>query len=151
MWSRDWGCRVKIRRRGVVVMTGADGDQELREIFYVEANMLLEEMRKDVLLLSEDQAAGSGVEDKSVVFQRLSRCAHTIKGSSGIVGFTSVQDISRALEMLFKAAKEDDTVIDAYALTLISESIEVCQSVLDGQDSGGLDDLLERLSNISNR
>ncbi len=132
-------------------MTSANGDQELKEIFYVEANMLLEEMRKDLSLLSEGQAVVGGVEEKPAIFQRLGRCAHTIKGSSGIVGLTGIQDIARALEIIFRTARDDNSVIDAYSLPLISEGVDVCQSVLDGQDTGGHEDLLERLSNISNR
>ena len=73
-------------------MVGANGDQELMDIFYVEANILLEEMRKDLSILKGGQ--GGGAEELSAVFQRMGRCAHTIKGSSGIVGLTTIQDIT---------------------------------------------------------
>ena len=131
-------------------MSDATDDQELRNIFYVEANILLEEMRKDLSVLSGEQVPGSEAQDRSLVFQRLGRCAHTIKGSSGIVGLTDLQEIARAMEMIFKAAKDDRVGIDANSLTLLAESIDVCQRVLDGEEVVQHGDLLARLNSISN-
>jgi len=144
-------------------------NQELLNVFYEEEQSLIDEMRKHLSALREQSVSNSeGRKKKSSVtpssepfalpegkphvdpsvLRSLQRCAHTIKGNSGIVGFAYLEELARPLEMIFKAARDGKITIDAHNVILLSESIEACQKALKGQEIVDREGLLERLNSI---
>ena len=115
--------------------------QELMEVFYGETQSLIDEMRKDLLILGKGRV--------SHILSRLFRCVHIIKSSSGAVGFDDLREIAQALEKIFKAAKDEKSKINADVITLLSESIEACQKLLNKEEVAGYKELLERLNKHS--
>lgn len=119
--------------------------QRLMDLFYEEAQSLIDEMRKDLSALAEEKAPKVKLPERSSVFHRLFRCAHTLKGSSGIVGFGDLEDLSRSLERIFRAAKDEKLRINADVVSLLSESIEACQKLLNKEEVVDYKGLMERL------
>jgi len=117
-----------------------DDDQELMDAFYEETQSLIDEMRKDLSALGEEYIP--------TILHNLFRCAHTLKGSSGIVGFDNLREVAQALEKIFKAAKDQKCEINDDVISLLSESIEACHRLLDGDEVEGLGELLKKLNRI---
>jgi chemotaxis protein histidine kinase CheA len=143
-------------------MSDTIDNQELMKVFYEEAQSLVDEMRKNVFKLSEEFKAKEKAREeggevishlnesagKFDVFHSLFRYAHTIKSSSRSVGFKALEEISQALEKVFKAAIDDRFKFDASLIPLFSESVEICEKLLNEEEVAGFKDALERLNNI---
>ena len=74
--------------------------EEFMADFYAEADEHMATLRR-VLLVLED-AAGSAPLDESYASE-LFRALHTLKGLSGMVGFTAIEQVAHALEDWFRA------------------------------------------------
>jgi len=79
-------------------MLNTNNNQELESIFYEEAQSLIDQMRKDISALQEKQKPGYQIDfshgqpdENSVIFNRLLRNAHTIKGNSGTIGYEDLR------------------------------------------------------------
>lgn len=143
-------------------MSDTIDNQELMKVFYEEARSLVDEMRKSLTDLHQESKAkekgrkvGGEIQppliDSAVnsdIFHRLFRCAHTIKSSSRSVGFNTLEEISQALETAFKAAIDDKFKFDANLIPLFSESVEICQKLLNEEEVSSFKGILERLKNI---
>jgi len=117
-----------------------DDDQELMDVFFKEAHDLIDEMRRELASLSE--------EPNPANLANLFRCAHTLKGSSDVVGFGNLHELALALEKFFKGAKDEKCGINPELISLLSEGIEVCQRLLNGEEVEGYNELVEGLGKI---
>ena len=126
-------------------MANITDNKELMDIFYEEAQSLIDEMRSDLSILSQGQEMS---EDQSAVLRRLFRCAHIIKTSSASVGLDDLNKVTEALERIFKMAGDERFAMTADIISLLSESVEVCQKLLNGAEIVGRKELLDRLNSI---
>ncbi len=85
-------------------MTNITDNRELMDIFYEEAQSLIDEMRGDLSTLSQGQETS---QDQSTVLRRLFRCAHIIKSSSDSVGLDELRKVTEALEKFYKKASDE--------------------------------------------
>jgi len=115
-------------------------DQQLRNIFYKETQILVDEMRKDLSDLREKQKSGNHIvsddsqpEEHSAMLNRLFRNAHTIKSNSGIMGFEDMRQIAESLEKIFKTARDKGKAMNVSVISQLSESVEACQRLLNGE------------------
>ena len=115
-------------------------DHELMEAFYQEAHDLISEMEKDLPVLANER--------DPTVFHRLFRCAHTIKSSSGSVGYNELHEMTHALEKTFKEAEVGRCEINDDAISLFSASVEACRRLLHEEEAVGYKGLLERLNRM---
>lgn len=143
-------------------MPELNDNQELMNAFYEEAQSLLDEMRNHLSALGEGPNNKSSVATPSEpsalsdgrpyidpsICSSLRRCAHTIKGASGIVGFSHLEELTKVLEMIFKAAQDGTLTINANSVILLCESVEACQETLNGQEVVDREGLLEQLNSI---
>ncbi len=129
-------------------MSSITDNQELMDAFYEEAQTLIDEMRKDLSILGEGLSPPGEPGEPSSTFSRLFRCAHIIKSSSGIVGFDDLHEVTQALEKIFKQAKDEKLMINAEVVSILSDSIEVCQKLLNKEKVVGHRELLTRLNNL---
>jgi chemotaxis protein histidine kinase CheA len=144
-------------------MANVTDNGELMDIFYEEAQSLIDEMRGNLPTLSQgqemrDEIACSSNEPfelsqatflkQSAVLRRLFRCAHIIKSSSASVGLDELKEVAATLEKIFKKASDERFVVTADVISLLSESVEVCQRLLNEEEIVGHRKLLDRLNNI---
>jgi chemotaxis protein histidine kinase CheA len=113
-------------------------NQQLSDIFYKEAQLLVDEMRKDLSHLRQKQKSGnhivsanSQLEEHSAILNRLFLNAHTIKSNSGIMGFEDLRQIAESLERIFKTSRDAGNAMNVSVLSQLSESIEECQRLLN--------------------
>ena len=117
-----------------------DDDQELMDVFFKEAHGLIDEMRRELTSLSE--------EPNTANLGNLFRCAHTLKGSSGMVGLNHLHELALALERTTKVVKDENCEINPELISLLLEGIEACQTLLDEKEVEGIGELLEQLNRI---
>ena len=136
---------------------------ELMDIFYEEAQSLIDEMRKGLSTLGQgrktreqivcsfnepSELSQAALWDQSAVLRRLFRCAHIIKSSSASVGLDELKKIADALERTFKKTGDGKLVMTADFISLLSESVEACQKVLNQEEIASYEELLNRLNSI---
>lgn len=85
-------------------------------VFLDEANEQLELLEQDILKLEQ--------EPSQELLQEIFRAAHTLKGSSRAMGFTSMGELTHAMEDVFDKLRQD-------ALTVNGELIDALFSGLD--------------------
>ena len=126
-------------------MANITDNGELMDIFYEETQSLIDEMRQGLSTLSQGQETS---EDQSAVLRRLFRCAHVIKSSSASVGLDELKKVAATLEKIFKKAGDERFVMTADVISLLSESVEACQKLLNKEEIVGYKELLGRLNSI---
>ncbi len=133
------------------------------DIFYEEAQSLIDQTRQGLSTLSQGQEARDKIacssdepfelsqttlREQSATLRRLFRCAHTIKSSSASVGLIELSKVAEALEKFFKKAGDERFVMTADIISLLSESVEACQKLLNKEEIAGYKELLNRLNSI---
>ena len=144
-------------------MANLTDNGELMDIFYEETQSLIDEMRQGLSTLSQeretkDKIACSSNEPfdlsqttlryQSVVLPNLFRCAHVIKSSSASVGLDELKKVAATLEKIFKKAGNERFVMTADIISLLSESVEACQKLLNQEEITGHKKLLDRLNSV---
>lgn len=97
--------------------------EEFADDFYAEAEELLGTIRK--LLLEAEQHPLSADQ-----LQALFRAYHTLKGISGMMGFSFVEDISHELEAYLKNLQKKGKNLDSDNITLIINGTSLIESNL---------------------
>jgi two-component system chemotaxis sensor kinase CheA len=118
-----------------------DNTQDLMDVFLKEAHDLIDEMRKELSLLSE--------EPNSANRDNIFRCAHTLKNSSGIVGLDNLYELALALERTTRAVKDEKCEINSELISLLSKSFETCRKLVDVGEVEEIGELLEKLEKVS--
>lgn len=72
---------------------------DITESFVAEVSELLEAARKDIIELK-------AVQNDTVTLTRLLRNLHTIKGNSRMLGFSTIEKLSHAVEDIYKSVKD---------------------------------------------
>ncbi len=144
-------------------MANLTDNGELMDIFYEEAQSLIDEMRQGLSTLSQGQEARDKIacssngpfelsqialREQSAVLHRLFRCAHIIKSSSDSVGLDELRKVTEALEKFYKKAGDGRFAVTADVISLLSESVEACQKLLNQEEITGHKELLDRLNSI---
>jgi two-component system chemotaxis sensor kinase CheA len=109
-------------------MTNINNDQELKSIFFEEAQSLIDQMKRDLSDLREKQESE---HENPVILNRLLRNAHTIKGNAGIMGFEDLRKTAESLETIFKSTRDKENTVTASIISSLAESVEACQRLLN--------------------
>jgi len=92
-------------------------ESAIKEVFISEAKEIIEKLESDLVQLEENEG------DQEIV-NRIFRSFHTLKGSSGIVGLTSIYNFSHKLENLLDRVRSGDIAVDNSLIDLILGSID---------------------------
>ncbi len=94
------------------------------KLFIDESKGYIENLSKDLIDIEEKKA------DKSTL-DRVSRAVHTLKGSSGLLGFTTISNISHKIEDLLQKVKATFPDFESKHLDNIFILIETIDRLLD--------------------
>jgi two-component system, chemotaxis family, sensor kinase CheA len=92
-------------------------ESAIKEVFISEAKEIIEKLESDLVQLEENEG------DQEII-NRIFRSFHTMKGSSGIVGLTSIYNFSHKLENLLDRVRSGDIAVDNRLIDLILDSID---------------------------
>ncbi len=115
-------------------------NKELMEAFKEDANTFIERMRSGL-----PELKNNGGNEK---LQDMLRYAHTLRGSAGIVGYEIVEEIAWALEKVFWLTTKGEFEIDDISIPILSAGVEVCQKLVNDEETDDCIELLERLRKL---
>ncbi|TPE51542.1 chemotaxis protein CheA [Maribrevibacterium harenarium] len=101
-----------------------DNMGQFNEVFFEEAQEHLETM--ETLLLDYDIVAPD-IEVLNSVF----RAAHSIKGGSGIFGFTAMTGLIHVMENMLDLARNEELHLTNELITVLLETVDVLKDILD--------------------
>jgi len=108
---------------------------DAKSIFFVESRELLDTMEKSLLTLEKNN---SDTESLDAVF----RAVHTIKGNSGMFGFSSIEDFTHIIENILESMRHGDVPVDNKISELLLDCrdfIEVLVNACDSNSGQALD------------
>jgi two-component system chemotaxis sensor kinase CheA len=100
-----------------------DNLRELQEVFFGEADQLLEDLESSLMKLES-----SGFNDELV--NKIFRLAHNFKGSSRSVGFTTLADLAHKAEDLLTKLKSKELDVTAEITTALLQTTDALRSGL---------------------
>lgn len=107
----------------------ADNFQQFIQIFISEADENLETLETHLIELENNP------EDYEVL-NAIFRSAHTIKGSSGLVGLTEVQNFTHHLEDLLDKMRNAQIAVEAELISVILEGVDCIKTMLSNVKNG---------------
>ena len=110
---------------------------DITESYVSEVKELLESVQKDIIALKSN-------ENDSEVLSRLLRNLHTIKGNSRMLGFTTIEKLTHAIEDIYKSIKDKKIKNSDRLIKLVfavTEKIHGCVSCISrrGTDKQDVD------------
>ncbi|MEO1054092.1 MAG: Hpt domain-containing protein [Bacteroidota bacterium] len=99
----------------------------LQQIFIQEATELLSELEEALLTFERD------LTDKASI-ERIFRVMHTLKGSSAMFGYSTVNDFTHELEYIYDALRENALAATEEILELTLESVDHLKMLINNPD-----------------
>ncbi len=97
----------------------------ITEVFLNEAKEIITNLESDILTLEDRRT------DKSVI-NSIFRYFHTLKGSSGIAGFTNLYEFTHKLESLFDRVRSEEIAVTESIIDLLLQSLDWIKGELFG-------------------
>lgn len=112
--------------------------------FLAEAEEIVESLNSDLMRIS-----GSGKADASLL-NSIFRAAHTLKGLSGMFGFTAMTSLSHNLENLLDSLRLGKIQLSPSIVDLLFESISVIHTLLElknvGKEEISVEDIIYKIN-----
>ncbi len=103
-------------------------NDETRNLFFIEAPELLENIERDLYSLSAERS--------SAKVHNLMRMTHTLKGSAACVGLETIKTVAHYLEDVFKTLYNPEVVIDSELEALLFQIYECLRLPLTAELTG---------------
>ena len=113
-------------------------DEEMLEIFALEAEDLLRNINVNLEALAEQPANREALME-------IRRNAHTFKGSAGIVGLKKPSDLAHRVEDLLDFMAENDIAGNERIFCLLLASTDCLSALTSGENSAQLDNKIQQL------
>ncbi len=113
---------------------------EIREVFIGEAREIISTLENDLVNLEENN-------DDTSLINEIFRNIHTMKGSSGIVGFNQIYEFTHVLENLFEDVRASRLNVSKELIDLMLDSVDWVKFVIfsEGEDDEKIANLEESL------
>ncbi|MDI6799695.1 MAG: chemotaxis protein CheA [Actinomycetota bacterium] len=99
-----------------------DGSQEEIELFLQESDELIQTLDEDIVRLEKE---GSEVE----LLQEIFRAAHTLKGSSGMLGHSRMAKLTHTMESLFDKLRKGEMAVAVDLIDLLLEALDAIKLI----------------------
>ncbi len=104
-------------------------NEELMKDFFVEAQLMVETLEKNILALENDPGDRDAVDE-------IFRAAHTLKGSSSTVQITVLSEFTHLVEDVLDEIRSDTIRIDEDVIDLLLDSIDIIKGIMDAKSNG---------------
>jgi len=113
-------------------------NEELLKDFFSEAQMQVDTLEQNVLVLENEGANKDAVDE-------IFRAVHTLKGGSATVEFMELSHFAHLVEDVFDAIRSDQLAVNEDVVDTLLQAIDVIKAMLDKRMSGSVyeDDISE--------
>ena len=109
-------------------------DEQFLGIFRDEAEEHIEQLNLGLLALENNPGDPEIIRD-------IARSAHTLKGSSKLMGFDDINVVAHQMEDLLIAARDEGMHLERAALNLLFEGLDVISTLVDAAVAGQTSDI----------
>ncbi len=102
---------------------------DLADVFYQEAVELLQRLEQGVLVLEKTPS-------NSDVVKEVFRAAHTLKGSSGTMGYDQITALTHAMENLLDGVRSGRLLVNASITNLLLRCVDTLRTMVDAIREG---------------
>ncbi|MFO8058907.1 MAG: chemotaxis protein CheA [bacterium] len=117
--------------------------------FLGEAEDIIDSLNADLLSIHESYSANRKT-DPSLI-NNIFRAAHSLKGISGLFGFSDLTDLSHTLENLLDKLRMDKIELNEELFDLLFESVDMLRSVVYGKAEDVEPPALEEVEDLTRR
>ncbi len=106
-------------------------NEELLKDFYVEAELQVEGLEQNILVLENDPGNRDAVDE-------IFRAAHTLKGAAATVQMNELATFTHLVEDVLDEIRSGNIHIDEDVIDVLLDSIDVIKAMLEARSSGGV-------------
>jgi len=106
-------------------------NEELLKDFFSEAQMQVDTLEQNVLVLENEGANKDAVDE-------IFRAAHTLKGGSATVEMMELSHFTHLVEDVFDAIRSDQVAVDEDVVDILLQAIDVIKAMLDKRMDGSV-------------
>ena len=106
-------------------------NEELLKDFYVEAELQVEGLEQNILVLENDPGNSDAVDE-------IFRAAHTLKGAAATVQMNELASFTHLVEDVLDEIRSGNISIDEAVIDVLLGSIDVIKAMLEARSSGGV-------------
>jgi len=103
---------------------------EITQEFLIESNKLLDQLDRDLVDLEKDTGSKE-------LLARVFRTIHTIKGTSGTLGFPKLESVAHVGENVLSRMRDGKLVLNAEITSALLKMIDVVRKILRTVESSG--------------
>ncbi len=118
-------------------------NEELLKDFYVEAELQVEGLEQNILVLENDPDNKDAVDE-------IFRAAHTLKGAAATVQMNELATFTHLVEDVLDEIRSGNIHINGEVIDVLLDSIDVIKAMLEARSSGGVyeEDISETKNNL---
>lgn len=106
-------------------------NEELLKDFFIEANMQVDTLEQNILVLENDPGNRDAVDE-------IFRAAHTLKGGAATVQMTELSEFTHLVEDVLDGIRSDDVSVDTDVVDTLLESIDIIKAMLSARSGGSV-------------
>lgn len=95
-----------------------DISKEELKVFLQETDDILQSLDEDIIKLEKE-------DNKEEILQRVFRGAHTLKGSSGMIGHKRMAEVTHAMENLLDKLRNKKIILNSHIIDLLLYSLDI--------------------------
>lgn len=101
--------------------------------------VFIDEAREHLQNLNDKLLELEGKADDPELISSIFRSAHTLKGSSGQMGFKNMMELTHTMENVFDALRHAKIKVSANMIDVLFETLDLLESMIDTIEQGGDD------------
>lgn len=95
----------------------------------IEIGVFLDELEEKLQIINENLLILEREPDNHEVLQEIFRAAHTIKGSSGIMGYEKMASLTHEIESLFDKIRNGEMTVDSDMINVLFEALDTLNTL----------------------
>lgn len=108
-------------------------NQELLQDFFVEAELQVELLEQNILVLEKDSGNADAIDE-------IFRAAHTLKGASATVQMDELTQFTHLVEDVFDSIRDGKSFVDEILVDLLLNSVDIIKAMLEARSEGSVYD-----------
>jgi len=117
--------------------------------FLAEAEEIVDSLNSDLLTIHESVSSGRKVDPS--LLNNIFRAAHSLKGISGLFGFTDLSNLSHTLENMLDRLRLGKIELCPEVLDILFEAVEMLRAIVYGKADEGTAPTLQQVDELTKR